>query len=525
MRSFLTPTNHPRHDPTEATDHGVADRREMLRGSGAAFAAKFCGSIVQYVYAILIARVLGASDAGTYFFAVTVVTAASTFGRLGVEHGVLRLGSAMTAQASWAEIRRLVRHALLFAWATTGTISVVGLLASAWLAPTVFRTGDVGLIRIFLLAAPALASLQVAHDALRAVGKVGVAAVFSFVVLPLTWVCGWLVAIVFLDPLTGAAVAFVGGIMLTAGVTFNHLYRRLPRGSAGHEHDLPSLYDNWRTILQKSWPLILPAVWGSLITWTDTIVVGFVATRSDVAIYVAAAKTATYVLASMTAIQLALAPITANRATFNDPARLVSLAREASRYALALAFPAATLILLLSPYIMSLFGPDFLAGTATLSLLTVGQLAMVTAGAGRYLLMWGGAPVSVFRLTALFFIYEIIVGIGGGLLYGHTGVALANLTGSLGFGFAIAYVAKARFSSWILPFRFGRLIAVTALAALVYLPAYELAGVVVATALFVTIVVVGTLRWILTPSESDFLMRCLPSFLRRRQAGSPAPRR
>lgn len=67
---------------------------ELLSGSSVALILKLIGAGLAFTFNVLLARLLGAEGAGVYFLALSVITVAVVFGRLGLDKTVLRLISA-----------------------------------------------------------------------------------------------------------------------------------------------------------------------------------------------------------------------------------------------------------------------------------------------------------------------------------------------------------------------------------------------------------------------------------------------
>ena len=490
------------------------DRNEIFSGAAGSFLAKALGGFVQYVYAILLSRALGAESVGAYFLAVTVVTLTSVFARLGLEHGVLRQCAALAVAGRYAAAQRAVYRSLLVATSVSGIAAASLVVFSPWFSNLFPDTEQAApLLRTFAWAIPGLAALQVLHDALRSLRRVTFAVFIYFVVMPLNWVVFWASLSLVTTDLNAASLAYVAGVYVSATISyvaFRHVLRPLAPASLD-EGPVVTVRD----LLGDGLPLMLPAILGSLVLWTDTIMLGLLGTETDVAIYVNAAKTSALMLGSLTAIHLVFAPMTAQFAAREERSRLVSLSRESGRLALLAAAPLGLLMVLGARPIMGLFGPTFLEGDLTLRFITLGQLSLVATGAARYLLMWSGFASPVMVLTGCLVGAEIV---GNALMIprlGHLGVGVVNGAGSLFLAAAVMILVQVKYRSWVLP-RNALKIAGSAGAMLIL---YEAVGFVVpplvALGLSGIVSILVTIGWLLSSEERQVLFRWLsPAYLR-----------
>ena len=70
-----------------------------------AFLMKLAGSAINFIFNIVIARLLGGEGTGLYFMALSITLISSVIGRLGLDNALLRFISIFSANSEWGEVK------------------------------------------------------------------------------------------------------------------------------------------------------------------------------------------------------------------------------------------------------------------------------------------------------------------------------------------------------------------------------------------------------------------------------------
>ena len=107
-----------------------ADLKEIIHGSALAFAVKILAAGSAFAMNIVIARKLGASEAGLFFLAFTLVIIISAISRLGLDQTFVRFISAQRAENDWPFINGLYRAGMIWSFlASIGSAFILWSLA------------------------------------------------------------------------------------------------------------------------------------------------------------------------------------------------------------------------------------------------------------------------------------------------------------------------------------------------------------------------------------------------------------
>jgi O-antigen/teichoic acid export membrane protein len=228
-------------------------------------------------------------------------------------------------------------------------------------------------------------------------------------------------------PVLGFVIAQVGGAFL-ALFFLARLIRTIPR----HSEREPGLE---RKLLSFSAPLLLTNVVSYLNGRTELFVLGIFLAADMAGIYNAAVRLAGLGLIVLTAFNAIFSPVISDLHNRGEFERLSTLFKLVTRWMLAAAMPIFLVQMLFAPQIMSLFGPEFVAGALTLQVLSVGQVFNIaTGGVGVMLIMSGYSHIAFFNsvvtvVLALALDFWLVprYGLMGAAIAGAVVIVLTNL--------------------------------------------------------------------------------------------------
>ena len=406
--------------------------RELVEGASISFALKVVGAGLTLALNLLLAHVLGADGAGLYFLALTAVTVASVFGRMGLDNVVLRFVAASASESNWSGVKGVYRHGVrLAAIASLGSTILLWLLAP-WLANDVFSDPDLAWPIAFMAVATVPISLAKLHaEMLRGLKRILYATLvqpIGGVVFPALTSAG----IVFLAIPYGLSGATIG-YALAAAATFLAglaLWRKSTPKLKNVSASFPP-----QTLLRSSMPLFWSSSINLLMTWTGTIVLGVYATSTDVGVFNVASRTAAITGFVLVAVNSIAAPKFAALYNAGDRDGLERLAQRATWMMVAAATPALLLFIAFPEPIMRIYGSEFAVGGTVLMVLAVGQFINVATGSVQYLLMMTGhervvrncVAISAFANVSLNLVLVPIWGIIGAAIAAAISMSTLNL--------------------------------------------------------------------------------------------------
>ena len=400
---------------------------EIVRGASAALIVRVAGAGISFALNVLIARLYGADGAGVYFLALTVMTIATVFGRMGMDNSLLRFVAAHAASGEWGEVEGVHRKGMRIAWTASLVSASVMAAGAPLLARYAFHKPELtGAMAWMALAVLPVAIGTLYGQVLRALKRVWASMMVSAVWIPALAIVGlW-----FFGSRGGPVVAIqvydVAAALTALGAWA--WWRRITPELRGVRGDFDRA-----TLLRSSVPLLWVASMTMAMNWIATFALGAWSTVADVGVFNAASRVSFLVGFVLIAVDNISAPKFAALYKAGDQDGLARTARHTVRLMLLLAAPALAVIVLAPTRIMSLFGVEFQRGGLVLVILALAQLANVMAGSVGSLLMMTGHEKQVRDSNTLAAVICLLVS-----------VALVPQTAALGAALAVAAALVAR---------------------------------------------------------------------------------
>jgi O-antigen/teichoic acid export membrane protein len=362
----------------------------LLRGGVANIILKITSLGLGFVLSVALARLLGPSGFGTYSLVFSVLSLLALPAQFGLPTLIIKETASGKATGEWAQVKGLWSFAdvavLALAGIMIGIATCVFLLLRSQLPEDYLGPLWAGLGLIPLIA---LVSLKGA--ALTGLGHVVLGRLPDAVLRPGLF----LLLVLFFararlpETLTprdamllhsAAAVA----VLLAAGFL---LSRRRPP-------DLARIVKP--RYLKRQWisaavPLGLFGGMHSLMSYTDTIILGALKPPEDVGVYRVALSVSALTSFGLAAVSMVVAPRFAHLHALGETAKLQRVATACTRLVLAVSAPVVILIVAFGERLLSVvYGEDYKAAFVPLAILSMGHLVNAGVGAVGYLLNMTG---------------------------------------------------------------------------------------------------------------------------------------
>lgn len=361
--------------------------RLAVAGSAVLLASVF-GNGLNYLLGVFLARSLGADQFGLYALGLTFFSTLAMVVPLGMDSGAIKFISEYRTHHDQAAIVRIIVQAggITFLTAAFSALCLAG--SAAMISESLYHKPELTTLLIYFAAGiplyavtgVLLATLQ-AHHTVRPliivrylwepVGKFALAALA-------VW-AGWGLAGV----LGAVLVTLLTSLILTIGLLQSVVSLPL------HTSDLYRK-DEARRLLTYCLPLGVATLFGVVAHRADMLILGSWASIHDIGIYQAAFQTAAALALILGALETSLTPFFGQLHAQKDIDGLEQMYQTASKLVLMFTVPIFVFLAVFNEEILSLFGQEFSAGGALLTILAAGQLLSSAGGSPNNLLLMGG---------------------------------------------------------------------------------------------------------------------------------------
>jgi O-antigen/teichoic acid export membrane protein len=181
-----------------------------------------------------------------------------------------------------------------------------------------------------------------------------------------------------------------------------------------------------KEFLNKSLPMMMSGFFLILLNWTDILMLGKLETEENIGIYNAAFKVGYLTLFFVTMMNSFVVPKLSEFHHQKDYLSMKNFVNKATRIVILLTLPVALFILLFSKQILTYFGPEFVAGSLALELITFGALFNAMTGNVDQILNMTNHQKLVRNIMFVGFLVNIVGNLFLIPKYGYLGAAICS---------------------------------------------------------------------------------------------------
>jgi len=438
-----------------ATESDYLDEslKKIAKGVGFGFVGAISGRIFGFFTRIILARFLGADFYGLLNLGLAGYSITTVFASLGIGSGVVRYISYFKGKEERSKIKGVIISALKINIPIALLFSALLYLCSDWLSIHVFHNVILSpILKIFSVAIPFSVSAGIFTSAMIGFQDLR----YKVYVHDMSENAVRLILIAILlflgFGIFGAVWGWVIAVMFTPFLAFFFLEKRFFPILKIKSEAVPM----GKELLSFSWPLLLVGFLGLILEWTDTLMLGYFTTSSEVGIYNTALPTARILQTIPSIFAVIFMPVISELYAIRKFDEIKRVYSAVTKWILSLAIPIFMLFALFpSSVIRLIFGVGYTAGSSVLVILSLGYMFSSLFGLTAPMLEAYGRTRAIMSCTFFGAMINIILNWCLIPIYGINGAALAT---SLSF----AIISMLQFSfvykiAEIQPFRLNHL--------------------------------------------------------------------
>ncbi len=408
---------------------------------------------IGFLLSLFLGRSLGTAGSGQFFKVFALITFLAILAKLGLDRTILRFASSYWAIEDWNKLKGLKQ----FATRTVAIWSGLGSLLVFLMAPQIaeFVLNDLSLtplVQIGSLALVTLGLVQNGAEALKGIEQVQIGLFYSSGLVQSLFLAISAVAIWWLWPETShplelVMAAYSLAVILAALLVFNTWHQKTKAFLGKAKADQTEKGEWQKSAKAMFWS----SIFQQAMNWVPVLVLGYLATDSDVGLFEMAKRAAQLTAFFLIATNSVLGPRISTLYSKGEIHAIGPICQKVTGLVVLLSMPVFLAYFFFPSALMSLFGNGFTEGRHLLVVLTIGQLVNVVMGPVGFILMMTGRERKMRNIIAMSFgILALVLVISTGS-HGAYGAAWA-LTGSLVFqNIAAAWAVWREFQIITLP--------------------------------------------------------------------------
>jgi O-antigen/teichoic acid export membrane protein len=394
---------------------------KIAKESAISFTGMGLGQILRYLFTTLLARWAGVELLGIYSLANAVTRISEVIGKLGLDQGILR----KVSREDNHENKQTAILSALKMGAISGLIFMLIQIAMAgYLAENIFNQSSLltKVIAIHALSLPFYIIIHISAFSTQAFKLLKFKILVTEIQNPLILLLAMIVCYFFYSTESAIMIPVVLSAVLGC-ITITIFLKKV---SGINILSIKKGAFN-RDLLNYSLPIMFMSILGTVLHWTDVIMLGYFTDPVTVGLYHPAARTAGIVRIVLLSFGGIYGPLMAEMYAKNQTAKMNHLFKLVTRWITTFSLPFAILIILFPKKIMLIFGSEFLPGYPILMILVTAAFIQAVFGIGGTTLNMTGFPK--INLMNTFFACGLNVGLNFYLIptMGGMGAATATL--------------------------------------------------------------------------------------------------
>ena len=359
---------------------------KIAKESAISFTGMGFGQILRYLFTTFLARWAGVELLGIYSIANAVTRISEVIGKLGLDQGILRKVSREENQ----ENKQTAILSALKMGAFSGLIFMLIQIALAgYLAENIFNQSSLltKVIAIHALSLPFYIILHISAFSTQAYKLLKYKIAVTEIQNPLILLLAMLVCYFFYSAESAIIIPVVLSAVLGC-ITITIFLKKV----SGVNILSVKKGEFSQDLLHYSLPIMFMSILGTVLHWTDVIMLGYFTDPTTVGLYHPAARTAGIVRIILLSFAGIYGPLMAEMYAKKQTSEMNHLFKLVTRWITTFSLPFAILILLYPKKIMLIFGSEFLPGYPILMILVSAAFIQAVFGIGGTTLNMTGFP-------------------------------------------------------------------------------------------------------------------------------------
>lgn len=415
--------------------------KKIISSSGINFLFRVFGLGTSFLIVLLISRLFGVANYGSYSLTFTIAQATAMIFGLGIPNALIML----TGNRNFNEIeaKKLLFKGLKITLLFSLIPTILFYLSADFIAVKLFD--NIALNRFFEIVAYTI-PFFILHELFLyyfiSVKKFVPYNIFMFV-LPNLFLTLFLFLFYFMAKTDFYTfLAFALSIILIVFIEFIVVYE-------SKIHKTPNVIST-KALIKTASPMLFSGLLLYLLNWTDVIMLGIMTNEREVGIYNIAYKIGSVGFLVIVSVSTIITPKIAELYGSGNLQELKKLIHSSTRLISILTIPLVLVLVIGSEFVLSFFGENVISGSSTLIIVAIGVLFSAIAGNVDQILNMTNNQIILRNITIFSFFTNIILNFLLIPNYGIKGAAIASLISNIVINSLCVYYIKKKLGFYTL---------------------------------------------------------------------------
>ena len=412
----------PATDEQQPRDRVSDSMGTLARGAAVNMVGSGTSVLGRLIFNLLVARLLGASQLGAYFLALSVANIVGVVCVGGFDLTLVRNLAQHRTDENWGLFRGTLRFALrtVAALGVTGTAFV--LVSAPWISRVFFHNPAIATpLRIVSLYVPFYALEMVLLAATQSFKQMKYKVYIESMLNPFLRIATVILIGLLGFGLKSLLFTYVGTVALCSILAYVALRKCLRVDLAKYQPTVDR-----RDLLAFSSPLFGVTIVTFLILYLDTLVLAHFRSTAEVGLYAVCVRLVLVTAFSLPVVSQIFAPMISELHRRGEIAEMGSYFKVVTLWAVELFVPLMLLYVAAPRSVLGLFGREFRVAVPCLLILAIGQFVNILTGPVGLVLNMSGWTRLQFWNSASVLVLQLVMAVLLVPHYGYIGAAIAN---------------------------------------------------------------------------------------------------
>ena len=410
---------------------------EILRKSSVSLFIRVFGSIMGYIFLVLVTRNIGASSWGVFILFLSILNIFSIFSRLGVDMLALKLVS--SANYMLDKIKTIYFSSFRIVLVSSCVVSIIVYTFSKQISLTLL--GDIKfdiIVRLMSFVLPLFSIICINERVLQGLKMIKEFTFFQSASKMLFSSLFFLLFYYYLDipEFYVVVLSYLAALFLIFIISSFKVYKIIKEGNF-----LISL--KVKDIFSQSLPMMISSSVLLLMSWVDSLMIGGFSSEYDVGLYSVAVKVSFLTSFTLYAVNSISAPKISESFNNNNKSLFKNIIYQTTRTIFYSTMPIVIIIFIFPELLLGFFGLEFVAAKKTLLILAFSQVINAMSGANGSVLNMTGKEKVFRNILSIALVINITLNLLLIPSYGIEGAAIASATSLIFWNlYSVLYIYK-----------------------------------------------------------------------------------
>ena len=398
--------------------------QKIAKGTGIVFIGTIIGLLLGFVGRVIIVRYTTQTEYGIYSLAFVIISIFATISTLGLSEGSTRYIAYFRGKKEEGKVRGVISSSIKIAIIASISLAAISFFASDFISINIFNTPALSTpLKIFSIAIPFTVLITVFIAIFRGFDRVDAKVYFQDILRPVLYLLFLIAVVLFGLSFLSVIYAYLASIAVTCIIFVIYMIKKSP--TAIEKNSVTNSMT--KELLFFSVPLLAVSMLMMIMSWTDTLMLGYFKAPDVVGLYNAALPLANLLPIVLTSIGFLYTPIVSNLYGKNQMEELGRSYAISTKWCFIGTLPLFFVLFLFPDVVLNLlFGSRYIGAAVALQILALGFFLNPVTGPNYHTLIAMGKTKIIMQTFLISGVTNIILNIALIPLLGIIGAAIAS---------------------------------------------------------------------------------------------------